>query len=68
MIPTPHFQQNETQKSQKIFVHVPSEIAAHEVEEIGNSNGMRSCISIYGVSLVRIEFSHPAHLQELNTC
>lgn len=27
--------QNATQKSQKIFVHVPSEIAAHEVEEIG---------------------------------
>jgi len=27
--------QNATQKSQKVFVHVPSEIAAHEVEEIG---------------------------------
>lgn len=29
------FLQNATQKSQKVFVHVPSEIAAHEVEEIG---------------------------------
>lgn len=29
------FSQNATQKSQKIFVHVPTEIAAHEVEEIG---------------------------------
>lgn len=29
--------QNATQKSQKVFVHVPSEIAAHEVEEIGMS-------------------------------
>lgn len=29
--------QNATQKSQKVFVHVPSEIAAHEVEEIGIS-------------------------------
>ncbi|KAL3838395.1 hypothetical protein ACJIZ3_022986 [Penstemon smallii] len=28
--------ENATQKSQKVFVHVPSEIAAHEVEEIGN--------------------------------
>lgn len=28
--------QNATEKSQKVFVHVPSEIAAHEVEEIGN--------------------------------
>ena len=27
--------QNATQKSQKVFVHVPSEIAAHDVEEIG---------------------------------
>jgi hypothetical protein len=27
--------QNATQKSQNVFVHVPSEIAAHEVEEIG---------------------------------
>ncbi|KAG6760130.1 hypothetical protein POTOM_036631 [Populus tomentosa] len=27
--------ENATQKSQKVFVHVPSEIAAHEVEEIG---------------------------------
>lgn len=27
--------QNATQKSQKVFVHVLSEIAAHEVEEIG---------------------------------
>ncbi|MBA0873193.1 hypothetical protein Goshw_028919, partial [Gossypium schwendimanii] len=26
--------ENATQKSQKVFVHVPSEIAAHEVEEI----------------------------------
>ena len=26
---------NATQKSQKVFVHVPSEICAHEVEEIG---------------------------------
>lgn len=33
---TPRFcEQNATQKSQNIFVHVPSEIAAHEVEEIG---------------------------------
>lgn len=30
--------QNATQKSQKVFVHVPSEIAAHEVEEIGMRN------------------------------
>ena len=30
--------QNATQKSQKVFVHVPSEIAAHEVEEIGKSS------------------------------
>lgn len=29
--------QNATQKSQKVFVHVPSEIAAHEVEEIGKT-------------------------------
>jgi len=29
--------QNATQKSQKVFVHVQSEIAAHEVEEIGMS-------------------------------
>ena len=29
--------QNATQKSQKVFVHVPSEIAAHEVEEIGKN-------------------------------
>jgi 26S proteasome regulatory subunit N8 len=29
--------QNATQKSQKVFVHVPSEIAAHEVEEIGET-------------------------------
>ncbi|TYG74136.1 hypothetical protein ES288_D04G158800v1 [Gossypium darwinii] len=28
--------ENATQKSQKVFVHVPSEIAAHEVEEIDN--------------------------------
>ncbi|XP_038997426.1 26S proteasome non-ATPase regulatory subunit 7 homolog B-like [Hibiscus syriacus] len=28
------FKENGTQKSQKFFVHVPSEIAAHEVEEI----------------------------------
>ncbi|RWW35505.1 hypothetical protein BHE74_00059556, partial [Ensete ventricosum] len=27
--------QDATQKSQKVFVHVSSEIAAHEVEEIG---------------------------------
>ncbi|XP_039059016.1 probable RNA-binding protein ARP1 [Hibiscus syriacus] len=27
--------ENSTQKSQMVFVHVPSEIAAHEVEEIG---------------------------------
>ena len=30
--------QNATQKSQKVFVHIPSEIAAHEVEEIGMSS------------------------------
>ncbi|PPD71015.1 hypothetical protein GOBAR_DD32104 [Gossypium barbadense] len=30
--------ENATQKSQKVFVHVPSEIAAHEVEEIYNTN------------------------------
>lgn len=29
--------QNATQKSQNVFVHVPSEIAAHEVEEIGTT-------------------------------
>ena len=29
--------QNATQKSQKVFVHVSTEIAAHEVEEIGMS-------------------------------
>ncbi|CAI0412254.1 unnamed protein product [Linum tenue] len=29
--------ENATQKSQKVFVHVQSEIAAHEVEEIGYS-------------------------------
>lgn len=28
--------QNATQKSQKVLVHVSWEIAAHEVEEIGN--------------------------------
>lgn len=63
----PHISQNATQKSQKIFVHVPSEIGAHEVEEIGNSCGTENCISIYGVSHVRIELSHPAHQQELHT-
>lgn len=36
--------QNATQKSQKVFVHVQSEIAAHEVEEIGMSwNEIQSC-------------------------
>ncbi|KAH6794736.1 RING 1A [Perilla frutescens var. hirtella] len=30
-----HNKQNATQKSHKVFVYVPSEIAAHEVEEIG---------------------------------
>ncbi|XP_052188338.1 26S proteasome non-ATPase regulatory subunit 7 homolog A-like [Diospyros lotus] len=30
-----------TQKSQKVFVHVPSEIAAHEVEEIGVEHLLR---------------------------
>jgi 26S proteasome regulatory subunit N8 len=29
--------ENATQKSQQVFVHVPTEIAAHEVEEIGMS-------------------------------
>ncbi|KAD3641568.1 hypothetical protein E3N88_30792 [Mikania micrantha] len=33
--------QNATQKSQKVFVHVPSEIAAHEVEEIGVEHLLR---------------------------
>ncbi|XP_052881190.1 26S proteasome non-ATPase regulatory subunit 7 homolog A isoform X2 [Gossypium arboreum] len=33
--------ENATQKSQKIFVHVPSEIAAHEVEEIGVEHLLR---------------------------
>ncbi|KAM7271433.1 hypothetical protein ACFE04_030647 [Oxalis oulophora] len=32
---------NATQKSQKVFVHVPSEIAAHEVEEIGVEHLLR---------------------------
>ncbi|XP_022747448.1 26S proteasome non-ATPase regulatory subunit 7 homolog A-like isoform X2 [Durio zibethinus] len=33
--------ENATQKSQKVFVHVPSEIAAHEVEEIGVEHLLR---------------------------
>nr|POE66458.1 26s proteasome non-atpase regulatory subunit 7 like a [Quercus suber] len=33
--------QNATQKSQKVFVHVPSVIAAHEVEEIGVEHLLR---------------------------
>ncbi|XP_078178543.1 26S proteasome non-ATPase regulatory subunit 7 homolog A isoform X2 [Carex rostrata] len=33
--------ENATQKSQKIFVHVPTEIAAHEVEEIGVEHLLR---------------------------
>jgi 26S proteasome regulatory subunit N8 len=33
--------ENATQKSQNIFVHVPSEIAAHEVEEIGVEHLLR---------------------------
>ncbi|GKD96215.1 26S proteasome non-ATPase regulatory subunit 7, partial [Tanacetum coccineum] len=32
---------NATQKSKKIFVHVSSEIAAHEVEEIGVEHLLR---------------------------
>uniref|UniRef100_A0ACD5ZX56 Uncharacterized protein n=1 Tax=Avena sativa TaxID=4498 RepID=A0ACD5ZX56_AVESA len=34
-------EENATQKSQKVFVHVPSEIAAHEVEEIGVEHLLR---------------------------
>ncbi len=30
-----HILQDATQKSQKVFVHVPSEIGAYEAEEIG---------------------------------
>jgi 26S proteasome regulatory subunit N8 len=30
-----HVLQDATQKSQKVFVHVPSEIGAYEAEEIG---------------------------------
>ena len=37
--------QNATQKSQKVFVHVPSEIAAHEVEEIGKDFFIWYCTS-----------------------
>ncbi|KAM0830493.1 hypothetical protein ACQ4PT_066165 [Festuca glaucescens] len=33
--------ENATQKSQKVFVHVPSENAAHEVEEIGVEHILR---------------------------
>ncbi|CAL5335080.1 unnamed protein product [Camellia sinensis] len=33
--------ENATLKSQKVFVHVPSEIAAHEVEEIGVEHLLR---------------------------
>ncbi|KAJ6902248.1 hypothetical protein NC651_019891 [Populus alba x Populus x berolinensis] len=33
--------ENATQKSQKVFVHVPSEIAAHDVEEIGVEHLLR---------------------------
>ncbi|KAJ8443882.1 hypothetical protein Cgig2_032706 [Carnegiea gigantea] len=33
--------ENATEKSQKVFVHVPSEIAAHEVEEIGVEHLLR---------------------------
>ncbi|KAL9231404.1 hypothetical protein vseg_006636 [Gypsophila vaccaria] len=33
--------ENATQKSQKVFVHIPSEIAAHEVEEIGVEHLLR---------------------------
>ncbi|KAJ6987221.1 26S proteasome non-ATPase regulatory subunit 7 [Populus alba x Populus x berolinensis] len=33
--------ENATQKSQKVFVHVQSEIAAHEVEEIGVEHLLR---------------------------
>ncbi|KAI8015420.1 hypothetical protein LOK49_LG05G00324 [Camellia lanceoleosa] len=33
--------ENATQKSQKVFAHVPSEIAAHEVEEIGVEHLLR---------------------------
>ncbi|KAG8500758.1 hypothetical protein CXB51_002779 [Gossypium anomalum] len=33
--------ENATQKSQRVFVHVPSEIAAHEVEEIGVEHLLR---------------------------
>ncbi|XP_021295881.1 26S proteasome non-ATPase regulatory subunit 7 homolog A-like [Herrania umbratica] len=33
--------ENDTQKSQKVFVHVPSEIAGHEVEEIGVEHLLR---------------------------
>ena len=56
--------QNATQKSQKVFVHVPSVIAAHEVEEIGilivhkaelQLNSMCSCsFSIKCKTLVRL--------------
>ncbi|GJZ77642.1 26S proteasome non-ATPase regulatory subunit 7 homolog A [Tanacetum coccineum] len=34
--------ENATQKSKKVFVHVSSEIAAHEVEEIGKSRRMKT--------------------------
>ncbi|KAH9624871.1 hypothetical protein KSS87_002569 [Heliosperma pusillum] len=39
--------ENATQKSQKVFAHVVSEIAAHEVEEIvlSSYNGERACLS-----------------------
>ncbi|RLM64247.1 uncharacterized protein C2845_PM16G22890 [Panicum miliaceum] len=37
--------ENATQKSQKVFVHVPSEIAAHEVEEIGVEHLLRDVTS-----------------------
>jgi DNA mismatch repair protein MutH len=48
--------QNATQKSQKVFVHVQSEIAAHEVEEIGTpltasflcfKNKFNSCVGCF---------------------
>ena len=48
--------QNATQKSQKVFVHVQSEIAAHEVEEIGTpltasflcfENKFNSCVGCF---------------------
>ena len=64
--------QNATQKSQKVFVHVPSEIAAHEVEEIGKLDILGILFPFFPLyqlgSNISAFTSHLACEQELNTC